>query len=100
MSQVSDPKDFQCSVPPSHSTEACNLPIVPGPCRGSTQLWAFDAVKGKCVLFIYGGCKGNSNQFYSEKECKEYCGIPGEGRRPDNARLGLGDIRVQVGEPW
>ncbi|XP_032491362.1 protein AMBP [Phocoena sinus] len=61
------------------TVEACNLPIVPGPCRGSTQLWAFDAVKGKCVLFIYGGCKGNSNQFYSEKECKEYCGIPGEG---------------------
>ncbi|KAM5298500.1 protein AMBP [Ctenodactylus gundi] len=57
---------------------ACNLPIVPGPCQGSVQLWAFDAVLGKCVLFTYGGCQGNGNKFYSEKECKEYCGVPGD----------------------
>lgn len=58
---------------------ACNLPIVRGPCRASVQLWAFDAVQGKCVLFTYGGCQGNGNKFYSEKECKEYCGVPGDG---------------------
>ncbi|KAM6182442.1 protein AMBP [Erethizon dorsatum] len=58
---------------------ACNLPIVHGPCQASTQLWAFDAVQGKCVLFTYGGCQGNGNKFYSEKECKEYCGVPGDG---------------------
>ncbi|XP_020938995.1 protein AMBP isoform X1 [Sus scrofa] len=60
------------------TVEACSLPIVSGPCRGFFQLWAFDAVQGKCVLFNYGGCQGNGNQFYSEKECKEYCGVPGE----------------------
>uniref|UniRef100_A0A8C5KYA3 Protein AMBP n=1 Tax=Jaculus jaculus TaxID=51337 RepID=A0A8C5KYA3_JACJA len=58
---------------------ACNLPIVQGPCKAAIKLWAFDAVKGKCVLFTYGGCQGNGNKFYSEKECKEYCGVPGEG---------------------
>ncbi|XP_037654281.1 protein AMBP isoform X2 [Choloepus didactylus] len=58
---------------------ACSLPIVQGPCRGNFQLWAFDAVQGKCIQFIYGGCHGNGNKFYSEKECKEYCGIPGDG---------------------
>ncbi|XP_023578954.1 protein AMBP [Octodon degus] len=58
---------------------ACNLPIVTGPCRAMIQLWAFDAVQGKCVLFDYGGCEGNGNKFYSEKECKEYCGVPGDG---------------------
>ncbi|KAG8518822.1 Protein AMBP, partial [Galemys pyrenaicus] len=60
---------------------ACNLPIVTGPCKTSSKLWAFDAAQGKCVLFTYGGCQGNGNKFYSEKECKEYCGVPGEGRR-------------------
>ncbi|MCQ7614294.1 BPTI/Kunitz-type proteinase inhibitor domain-containing protein, partial [Salmonella enterica] len=58
---------------------ACNLPIVQGPCRGNMDLWAFDAVQGKCVHFVYGGCQGNGNKFYSEKECKEYCGVPGDG---------------------
>ncbi|KAM5261045.1 protein AMBP [Hipposideros larvatus] len=58
---------------------ACNLPIVHGPCQGSIQLWAFDALQGKCILFTYGGCQGNGNKFYSEKECKEYCGVPGDG---------------------
>ncbi|XP_006142874.1 protein AMBP, partial [Tupaia chinensis] len=58
---------------------ACNLPIVRGPCQKSVELWAYDAVQGKCVLFTYGGCQGNGNKFYSEKECKEYCGVPGDG---------------------
>lgn len=55
---------------------ACRLPIVPGPCQKPVTRWAFDAAQGKCITFSYGGCKGNGNQFYSEKECKEYCGAP------------------------
>ncbi|XP_066435815.1 protein AMBP [Eleutherodactylus coqui] len=55
---------------------ACRLPIVGGPCRGVLSRWAFDAVQGKCVTFQYGGCTGNGNHFYTEKECKEYCGVP------------------------
>ncbi|XP_053328501.1 protein AMBP [Spea bombifrons] len=58
---------------------ACRLPIVSGPCKMAKSLWAFDPAEGKCVPFQYGGCKGNGNQFYTEKECKEYCGVPGEG---------------------
>ncbi|NWQ80159.1 AMBP protein, partial [Columbina picui] len=55
---------------------ACRLPIVQGPCQKPVTRWAFDAAQGKCITFSYGGCKGNGNQFYSEKECKEYCGAP------------------------
>ncbi|XP_071981491.1 protein AMBP-like [Engystomops pustulosus] len=55
---------------------ACRLPIVRGPCRGIHPRWAFDATQGKCITFQYGGCQGNGNHFYTEKECKEYCGVP------------------------
>ncbi|XP_068105067.1 protein AMBP [Hyperolius riggenbachi] len=55
---------------------ACRLPITTGPCKGAQSRWAFDSDQGKCVSFQYGGCKGNGNHFYTEKECKEYCGVP------------------------
>uniref|UniRef100_A0A8B9NF13 Protein AMBP n=1 Tax=Accipiter nisus TaxID=211598 RepID=A0A8B9NF13_9AVES len=61
---------------PPVPTAACRLPVIQGPCQKPVTRWAFDAARGKCITFSYGGCKGNGNQFYSEKECKEYCGAP------------------------
>ncbi|XP_048876060.1 protein AMBP [Brienomyrus brachyistius] len=58
---------------------ACRLPIAPGKCTGQEQLWAFDSISGKCVSFKYGGCKGNGNKFYSQRECEEYCGVIKDG---------------------
>ncbi|XP_072096210.1 protein AMBP [Mobula birostris] len=52
---------------------ACRLPIKIGSCRMSIDLWAFDSNIGKCIRFMYGGCEGNGNKFYTEKECVEYC---------------------------
>ncbi|XP_066569323.1 protein AMBP isoform X2 [Amia ocellicauda] len=65
---------------------ACRLPIDVGPCSASNDLWAFDSQIGKCVAFKYGGCQGNGNKFYSQKECEEYCGVMKDG---DDELLGL-----------
>ncbi|KAM8934346.1 protein AMBP [Pelodytes ibericus] len=67
------PSEKEC-LQTCRTEAACRLPIITGQCRMSKTLWAFDSVQGKCTTFQYGGCEGNGNQFYSEKECKEYCG--------------------------
>ncbi|XP_063066806.1 protein AMBP-like [Engraulis encrasicolus] len=54
---------------------ACRLPLDAGPCKGDVKLFAFDAAASKCVSFSYGGCGGNGNKFYTQKECEEYCGV-------------------------
>ncbi|KAI4886035.1 hypothetical protein NFI96_024197 [Prochilodus magdalenae] len=59
---------------------ACRLPMDAGPCTTSQELWAFESSSGKCVSFKYGGCKGNGNKFYSQKECEEYCGVTKDGK--------------------
>lgn len=36
--------------------------------------WYFDVIEGKCVLFFYGGCGGNWNNFDIEEYCMVVCG--------------------------
>ncbi|RVE42540.1 hypothetical protein evm_012820 [Chilo suppressalis] len=44
-----------------------------GPCRGQFERWAFVAMKGMCVPFAYGGCRGNRNNFLSQQNCLDTC---------------------------
>ncbi|XP_041972947.1 spondin-1 isoform X2 [Aricia agestis] len=46
-----------------------------GPCRGVYQRWAFVAMKGMCVPFTYGGCRGNQNNFISQDDCTKTCSV-------------------------
>lgn len=46
-----------------------------GPCRGYFQRWAFDSKRLTCTSFIYGGCRGNKNNFLTNEECSNTCGI-------------------------
>ncbi|RWS10583.1 serine proteinase inhibitor-like protein, partial [Dinothrombium tinctorium] len=33
----------------------------------------FDTETSECKCFYYNGCSGNANNFFTEKQCVEYC---------------------------
>lgn len=58
--------------------EACAQPMEVGPCRGSYERYAYDAERSQCGRFMYGGCRGNANNFLTETECRRSCHANGD----------------------
>ncbi|KAF7283544.1 hypothetical protein GWI33_000285 [Rhynchophorus ferrugineus] len=46
-----------------------------GPCQGYYNRWYFDSEKLMCVPFVYGGCRGNKNNFLTSGDCMESCSV-------------------------
>ncbi|CAB3262028.1 unnamed protein product [Arctia plantaginis] len=53
----------------------CSQPIDPGICFGYSEMYGFDVTTQECKKFIYGGCQGNDNRFYSLEECQNNCQV-------------------------
>ncbi|KAE9413190.1 hypothetical protein Angca_005363, partial [Angiostrongylus cantonensis] len=53
--------------------EKCMQPVEPGPCKHFVDRWYFNSVDGTCHPFKYGGCAGNRNHFFTQKECEIHC---------------------------
>ena len=51
----------------------CSEPIDPGPCDAAFERWAWDAEAGRCVPFVFGGCEGNANRFWTLGDCQAAC---------------------------
>jgi hypothetical protein len=51
----------------------CMQPSVVGPCRALLPRFFFNPSNGECVLFNYGGCQGNDNNFATQEECQTSC---------------------------
>jgi len=51
----------------------CGLPKFTGPCKASLPRYYFNKKSGKCSRFVFGGCKGNGNNFSTRSECKLKC---------------------------
>uniref|UniRef100_A0A4W6DQ37 BPTI/Kunitz inhibitor domain-containing protein n=1 Tax=Lates calcarifer TaxID=8187 RepID=A0A4W6DQ37_LATCA len=54
-----------------------------GSCKNYTIMWFFDNSLGRCSRFWYGGCGGNENRFWTQKECENRCPTKTPGRRGD-----------------
>nr|XP_028591491.1 WAP four-disulfide core domain protein 3-like [Podarcis muralis] len=57
--------------------DLCNLPRDPGSCNLSLDYFYYHTRTKKCRRFKYSGCKGNSNRFYTRKDCMDVCGEVG-----------------------
>ncbi|XP_060114483.1 kunitz-type protease inhibitor 2 [Heteronotia binoei] len=66
--------------------DECLLPRVVGRCRAAFPKWWYNASAQLCQEFIFGGCGGNSNSFWSEKECFRTC-VPGGEEAVTGTRL-------------
>merc|ERR1711936_1195945 len=75
--------------------DPCSLPMDGGPCRALKPRYYHN--NGQCEQFIYGGCRGNANNFASLEACQARCLA---GRQPveqpmchhGNQTFNLGDI--------
>ncbi|XP_063427168.1 papilin-like [Mytilus trossulus] len=59
-------------LPPTQPN-TCWLPKDQGPCFAAIPRFYYDSNTYKCRKFIYGGCKGNANNFQTKKECNQEC---------------------------
>ncbi|XP_042296654.1 kunitz-type protease inhibitor 2 [Sceloporus undulatus] len=62
--------------------DSCQLPKVVGRCRAAFQRWWYNATSQTCQKFIFGGCRGNPNNFLSEQDCLQECATGGEVEAP------------------
>ncbi|KAG1698320.1 Spondin-1 [Nymphon striatum] len=64
---------IDCAISPAEAKEVCIMNKQVGPCRGYFPRWYYDVTKGLCLQFIYGGCRGNQNNFEHYSQCKQVC---------------------------
>ena len=58
---------------PSNNGNKCKLPRDPGPCRAAIPRYFYNTNTQRCEIFIYGGCRGNDNNFRTIRDCLRQC---------------------------
>lgn len=59
----------------------CYAPPDPGNCTDSIPSYYYDPAAQRCSAFVYTGCGGNANRYYSIEQCERQCGqFRGQGK--------------------
>ncbi|XP_076168911.1 spondin-1 isoform X2 [Ptiloglossa arizonensis] len=64
-----------CDFSKEEAEQICSEPVQKGQCNGNILRAYFDKQAGRCRLFSYSGCDGNRNNFQTELDCKNVCGL-------------------------
>ncbi|XP_045168913.2 papilin-like [Mercenaria mercenaria] len=59
---------------PMKFNPVCKFPKISGICKAYMPRWFYNSTSCRCEQFIYGGCGGNANRFFTADECKTNCG--------------------------
>ncbi|XP_067942905.1 carboxypeptidase inhibitor SmCI-like [Watersipora subatra] len=51
----------------------CSRPLNVGYCSARLPRYYYNSATGRCQLFYYGGCGGNTNNFMTMQECQASC---------------------------
>uniref|UniRef100_A0A3Q3VRJ5 BPTI/Kunitz inhibitor domain-containing protein n=1 Tax=Mola mola TaxID=94237 RepID=A0A3Q3VRJ5_MOLML len=58
---------------------SCHFKKAAGQCSGTFLRFYYDSVHAKCKKFLWTGCIGNGNRFFSIESCNTTCaGIHGK----------------------
>merc|ERR1712179_221880 len=81
---------------PNETEEPCSQPDgVVGRCRAGFKRWTFSEQKG-CYQFIYGGCDGNANNFFSKENCLRTCKPRKGGCPPGKVEVNTGACTASI----
>ncbi|XP_033628590.1 papilin-like [Asterias rubens] len=58
---------------PFDCNDKCSFPKFTGHCNANLDRWFYNMETGVCEEFVYGGCRGNMNNFESFEECEQSC---------------------------
>uniref|UniRef100_A0A8C0GBP7 Collagen alpha-1(VII) chain n=1 Tax=Chelonoidis abingdonii TaxID=106734 RepID=A0A8C0GBP7_CHEAB len=53
--------------------DLCSLPLDEGDCSRFTLRWYYNQKVAECRPFVYSGCRGNLNRFYTKEDCDLQC---------------------------
>ncbi|XP_063000865.1 protease inhibitor 4-like [Elgaria multicarinata webbii] len=82
------------AVPPP---APCHLPADVGPCKAFKVRYFYNPASNRCETFIYGGCKGNKNNFETLEQCQKTCvvGKPGLCPKPPKDIITTCDVKCK-----